>query len=254
LSSIRRHVVRALKNARGIVLAAFYRGDARHCPVCGSSARIFRSGGITPRPDVECPRCGALERHRFEWVFLTRCTNLFDGSAKTVLHIAPEACFERELRARLGTGYLTADLRRAAMVRMDITDIQYPDESFDVVLCSHVLEHVPEDRRALGELFRVTRRGGWALLLVPLRGDVTFEDAAIDDPAARMRAFGHDDHVRWPGLDYAERMREAGFDVDVVRSEELLTPEEEERMRVRGATLFYCRRRAADSSRSITRS
>jgi len=163
-----------------------------------------------------CVRCGALERHRFVWRYLEARTDLFDGRPKRVLHVAPERCLEPRLRSRLGQGYTTADLLDPrAMVRMDITDIHYPDGSFDVIYCSHVLEHVPDDRRALREFRRVLKPDGWAILLVPITAVRTVEDASIVDPADRSRIFGQADHVRRYGPDYVERLREAGFMVRV---------------------------------------
>jgi SAM-dependent methyltransferase len=234
-----------LKDVRGRFRSIVYRGRDRECPICGTRSRIFRTVGRPPRHDAQCPRCSALERHRLIWLFLRDRTNLFDGARKRVLHVAPERCFEPRLRARLGEGYVTGDLRRAAMVRLDVTDLQYPDESFDVVLCSHVLEHVPEDRRAMRELYRVTKRGGWVLILVPIHGDSTVEDATIVDRAERLKVYGHDDHVRSPGLDYADRLRDAGFDVAVVRGGDVVAPADTVRLGVTPMeVLFHCRRAA----------
>ena len=132
-----------------------------------------------------------------------------------MLHIAPERATSPRLAALPGLDYLTADLSSpTAMVRMDITAIQYPAATFDVILCSHVLEHVDDDRQAMREFFRVLKPGGWALLLVPTSTDAfTIEDPSIIDPALRKRLFGHPQHVRQYGLDFAERVQEAGFTV-----------------------------------------
>ena len=105
--------------------------------------------------------------------------------------------FERLLKKQLGSGYLTSDIRHPrAMVKMDITDIQYPDNPFDVIYCSHVLEHVPDDRRALSEFYRILKPTGWAILLVPIIAEKTFEDPSITDPSERLKLFGQADHVR----------------------------------------------------------
>jgi SAM-dependent methyltransferase len=101
------------------------------------------------------------------------------------------------------------------MVEMDVTSIQYPDDCFDVIYCSHVLEHVPDDRAAIRELYRVLKPGGWAILQVPISADATFEDPTVTDPDARERLFGQDDHVRRYGPDYADRLAAAGFLVSV---------------------------------------
>jgi SAM-dependent methyltransferase len=233
-----------LRSARDRWLGLWYRGRGRWCPVCGRSSRKFRSGGTVPRKDAKCPHCGALERHRFVWVYFDRGTNLFDGLPKRVLHVAPEQCFEGRLKKRLGAGYLTADLHDPhVMERMDITNIQYSDETFDVIYCSHVLEHVMDDRKAMREFHRVLKRTGWAVLLVPITVDQTFEDPTIVKPADRLRAFGQVDHVRRYGPDYTDRLRQAGFSVDVTRVSDLVPPEDATRMGItRTGAIYRCRR------------
>jgi SAM-dependent methyltransferase len=128
------------------------------------------------------------------------------------------------------------------MVRMDITDIRFPDASFDVVYCSHVLEHVDDDRAAMRELRRVLRPDGWAILLVPITAAVTYEDPTIVEPAARVAAFGQEDHVRRYGPDYVDRLREAGFDVAVHRVADLVTPDEARRLGLTAASgeIHHC--------------
>lgn len=235
-----------LRRVRDAVAALPYRGTGRWCPVCGKSARAFKPYGIVPRPDAQCPHCGALERHRLAWLYLQQRTNLFDGRPRQMLHVAPELCFQPRLRRKLGEGYLTADLDSPrAAVRMDITDIRYPDASFDVILCSHVLEHVPDDRRAMREFHRVLRPDGWAILLVPITAERTFEDPSVTDPAERLRLFGQEDHVRQYGPDYVDRLREAGFEVSTTRVPDLVSPEDAGRMALTSAAgdIFHCTRR-----------
>jgi SAM-dependent methyltransferase len=124
----------------------------------------------------------------------------------------------------LGNGYVTADLGNPnAKVRADITSIPFKDASFDVIICSHVLEHVENDGKALGELFRVLKEGGWALVDVPISSKKTFEDSSIVDPEGRKIAFGQEDHVRACGLDYGNRIAAAGFDVRTVRADAVLS-------------------------------
>ena len=147
-------------------------------------------------------------------MFLDAKTDLWDGAEKSLLHIAPEACLEPPLRSRLKEGYITADLHNpAAMIEMDITDIDYEDRSFDVIFCSHVLEHVENDKKALAEFFRILKPSGWAMLLVPITVTTTYEDSTITDPEQRLQEFGQTDHVRRCGHDYVDRIREVGFEV-----------------------------------------
>jgi SAM-dependent methyltransferase len=222
-----------------------YRGSGRFCPLCGKSSSRFREFGIVPRKDAQCTRCGALERHRLLWLYLAKKTDLFDGRAITMLHVAPEACFEPRLRKPLGKNYITADLfDPSAMVKMDVTDIGYPDQSFDVIYCSHVLEHVQDDRRAMREFHRVLKETGWAILLVPITVEATFEDPSIIEPSERLKAFGQGDHVRRYGTDYTERLREAGFKVTVVTIEQFVDAEDAIRMGLTAASgeIYHCTR------------
>ncbi len=201
-----------------------YHGTGRLCPVCEKTSSRFEQYGLVPRPDALCMRCNALERHRLLWLFLKERTDLFDGRPKAMLHVAPEPCLESRFRRRLGSDYLTADLFNPwAMVKMDIMDIAYPDESFDVIYCSHVLEHVADDRQAMREFHRVLKRDGWAILLVPIVAETTFEDPSIVDPVEREKVFGQCDHVRNYGLDYADRLGDAGFHVEVTRIDDLVS-------------------------------
>jgi SAM-dependent methyltransferase len=170
-------------------------------------------------------------------------TNLFDETPKRMLHVAPERGFEHRLRSRLGQNYITADLLNPrAMVRMDITDIQYPDEYFDVIYCSHVLEHVQDDKMAMKEICRVLKQGGWAILLVPITADRTFEDPSVVDPSERLRVFGQEDHVRRYGPDYIERLHESGFSVRVDRVSDLFEKSDIVRMGLTPASgeIYFC--------------
>ena len=189
-------------------------GTDRYCPVCRKSSAWFLNTG---REDARCLRCGSLERHRLLWLYINRRTNLFCHfrGGETLLHVAPEKCLRKLFANRFGSGYLTADLsRRKAMVEMDITQIDYPDESFDYIYCSHVLEHVSDDRKAMREFHRVLKRNGWAILLVPIADRTeTYEDPSIVAPKERLQAFGQKDHVRLYGSDYIDRLTEAGFKV-----------------------------------------
>ena len=221
---------------------SFY-GKRRFCPVCARSSGRFREFGSVPRKDAECVHCSSLERHRLLWFYLSRETDLFDGRQKSVLHVAPEGCLERRLRERLGEGYITADLSHPrAMVKMDITDIDFPDESFDVIYCSHVLEHVQDDRRAMREFHRILKGSGWAILLVPIDAELTFEDASIVEPQERLRAFGKEDHVRRYGPDYVDRLRDAGFEVQVTGVADLCGEDDAVRLGLTPASgeICYC--------------
>lgn len=174
-------------------------------------------GGGAKSPSERCPRCGARERNRHLWLYLENRTNLFSEPLR-VLHFAPERILEKKLERQRNLEYVSIDLsRRRAMVHADITAIPFPESSFDVILCSHVLEHVTDDRKAMRELFRVMKASGWAIVLVPVdsRREETFEDPSVVAPEDRERLFGQSDHVRAYGRDFPSRLEEAGFRVRV---------------------------------------
>jgi SAM-dependent methyltransferase len=214
-----------------------------YCPVCDNYARAFLPATPEPRPNCICPNCGSRERHRLTWLFLNRHSDLFDGRPKRMLHVAAERSLARRLSRVPGLAYLTADLSSpTAMLQMDIMDIQFPEDSFDVILCSHVLEHVDDDRQAMREFARVLKPGGWALLLVPISVEATFEDPSITDPALRKRLFGHPEHVRQYGMDFADRLAEAGLVVRVFRPVDVAAPADLDRAAILPSEwpLFYC--------------
>lgn len=160
-----------------------------------------------------------------------------------MLCVAPEPWLDAKFRSLLGAGYLSAGLSGPrVMEQMDITHIKFADESFDVIYCSHVFEHVLDDRKAMREICRVLKRGGWAILLVPVKTGRTYEDPSIVEPAARLEAFGKEDHVRVYGSDYVDRLRESGFQVEITVPADFLAPAEVERNGLlrNGGAIYYC--------------
>lgn len=216
----------------------------RYCSICESVADQFLPHGDPPRANARCPHCRSLERHRLDWLFFQQRTNLFSGDTIRFLHIAPEPFLSDRFGRLPNVDYLSADLMNPrAMVKMDLTDIEYADHSFDAIYCSHVLEHIPDDRKALAELYRVLSPGGWALLQVPITTKQTFEDPSITTPEDRKRVFGQWDHVRRCGPDYVERMREAGFEAETLMSTDIIPADECARMGIQTERrLFFCRK------------
>ena len=205
-----------------------YKGRSRECPVCGSRYRRFMPYGyVTSREDALCPHCLALERHRMIWLWLSECSDLFESRPR-LLHIAPEVSLMRHFK-RLYRGtenYITADLESPlADMHFDVQHIPLEDCSVDVVICNHLLEHVEDDRRAMRELYRILRPGGWGIALVPEDRSLptTFEDDSITDPKERTHIFGQYDHRRIYGWDYDMRLAEAGFRVERIGYREQLT-------------------------------
>ena len=178
-----------------------------------------------------CPHCGSRQRHRHLWLWLERHTRLLDPAGRErLLHFAPEAGLQERLRRMLGDRYVTTDLEPGGVdLVLDITALDLEDASFDVVLCVHVLEHVPDDAAAMRELRRVLRPGGWGVVQVPILREVTDEDPGITDPAERLRRFGQADHVRMYGRDFADRLRAAGLEPDIVAFRDELTRAERRR-------------------------
>ncbi len=222
-----------LRHAGGRAATTLRHGGLRYvCPICRGRFRRFEPAP-NGRPNARCPRCGSLERHRRIWLYLHTRTELFDRPTR-LLHVAPEPCLTERLRASPAVDYLSGDLTPGVgMVTLDLTDLDFADESFDAALCLHVLEHVPDDRTAMKELHRVLRPGGWCLVEVPLRGEETVEGWPGMAGEERERCFYQSDHERLYGRgDLAKRLQEAGFgvEVDVYRDE--LAPEVRRRHRL----------------------
>lgn len=233
----------ALRAAQRRMLALRYRGSAVECPCCGQCFSRFAPFGATTRPFAMCPGCGAMERHRLLWIYLCERTDLLSGRGQRVLHLAPEAVFHARLGAQRGLRYVTGDLDSPlAMERLDIARIPHADDCFDVVICNHVFEHVPDDLAAMRELRRVLRPGGWAILQVPVRSELprTLEDPSVTDPAERARRFGQADHLRQYGLDYPERLRAAGFDVKPDPYIADLSEERRRRHGLKSELIYFC--------------
>lgn len=197
------------------VFAQMNKGNAVQCPVCEHSYSKFLPYGRIARPNALCPNCLALERHRLMWLFLREKTDFFTAKLR-VLHIAPEHCFIERFEALPNLDYITADIESPlAKVKMDVHDIPFPDNSFDVVFCNHVLEHVTDDLQACSEFNRVLKPTGWGILQSPVYNlEKTLEDNSITDAAERERIFGQRDHVRKYGKDYAARLRSSGIKIE----------------------------------------
>jgi SAM-dependent methyltransferase len=220
-----------------------YAGDTVACPCCGSTYRRFRTLGLDNRM---CWSCGSLERDRLLWLLLDRRPQMLRPGMR-ILHVAPERALQPRLRSLPGVEYVAGDLdARYAEQRIDVTSLDFPDDSFDAIVCNHVLEHVPDDRRAMRELRRVLRPGGWSVLLVPpLDRPVTDEDSTLADRAERVRRFGQHDHVRRYGWDYVDRLGAAGFRVTEEKLDSEIDEEAAQRYRLHHPQLkdhlFVCR-------------
>ena len=216
LNSIPRPLLIKLSYLIRPILAIILRGNRYTDPIDGRSFKKFLPYGYEkPRENVLSPSTLSLERHRLLWLYLQNKTDFFKAEAK-VLHFAPEQAFYRRFRKLSHLEYITTDLNSPlADVKADICQLPFEDNSFDLILCNHVLEHIQDDTLAMKELYRVMKDGGWGIFQIPqdLNREKTFEDYSITDKKERARIFGQYDHVRIYGRDYFDKLRSAGFEV-----------------------------------------
>ena len=209
-----------------------YAGKRVQCPFCKGRFRRFAPTGVLDRPfwrsetakrllaldyiavcNQQCPRCGSSERHRLAYFYLKDALNFDALSGIRLLDVGPDEFVTRALFDRTDLDYVSIDSSRTNATHiMDVTDLKFKDNTFDCVICYHVLEHVKDDRKAMSELFRVLKPGGWGILQVPIWSDQTFEDDSIPR-SDYLEYYGHADHVRRYGPDYMGRLKTAGFKV-----------------------------------------
>lgn len=228
-----------LRGAWQKILGFYYSGDSYYCPLCRFSFRKMLPAGIKNpvfrnyriigggyRRNALCPRCYSTDRDRLVFSYIQNIANLFHP-AFSVLHIAPEgalrAFFMNQTNVGYRTGFKDADAYKGYYYQqnlqaIDITDIPFASDSFDLIICNHVLEHVPEDIKAMKELCRVMKPGGHGIMQVPIAADLpkTYENPMIQTDKGRLKEYGQHDHVRIYGNDYADKLRNAGFEVEVV--------------------------------------
>ena len=233
-----------LRRLRNRAAPLLYAGDAMHCPVCDRSFRKFRAAGRKQerRANAVCPFCGARERDRLAHLFLQDAA-WQDSAGGPILHIAPEACLAPRLRELADGRYICADLLRNDVdERFDIMAIPHPEATFQGVYCSHVLQDVQDDVRALAECFRVLKPGGWAIVNVPVKGRATIDHR--DAPLNPRRAGDPRpaEHLRTYGADFAERMASVGFAMRVIDAADLAKAEEQRRFGIADAAAgsIYC--------------
>lgn len=227
-------------------LVWWLRGDRFTDPIDGKSFSKFLPYGYEDqRENVLSPSTLSLERHRLLWLYLKEKTNFFTAPHK-LLHFAPEQAFYKRFRNQKNLEYTTTDLNSPlADVKADICNLPFEADSFDFILCNHVLEHIPDDTKAMQELYRILKPGGTAILQIPqdLNRQQTFEDDSITDPKERAKIFGQYDHVRVYGWDYFEKLRRIGFKVEEVDYTKSLPPELIEKYRLaQGEIIPVCRK------------
>ena len=206
-----------------------FRGNDFTDPINGKSYRKFLPYGyVKQRDNALSPGTLSLERHRLLWLYLNNETNFFSKTLK-VLHIAPEQCFYNLFKNLKNINYTTFDLNSPlADIKGDICNLPFKENSFDFILCNHVLEHINDDKKAMKELYRVLNKNGTAILQVPInqKSSKTFEDSSIVDKKERIEKFGQYDHIRLYGLDYFKKLESFGFKVDPLKYSKEFTESE----------------------------
>lgn len=223
--NLENRIKRKIYNFHGKLFPDAYKGDKYYCNICdnhfGKMIKLHDSYTIRGKvwdhslPNAICPNCNSWFRHRMLQQYIND-TGFLDGDVK-LLHFAPELFFVDNFSKKLGKNYNTCDLKVMESPNhhiVNINNIQFEDNSFDRIICSHVLEHIETDEQAISELYRILKPGGIALIAVPTYGDVTEEDLSLT-PAQRKLEYGINIHVRLYGTDISKKLEEAGFTVQM---------------------------------------
>ena len=201
------------------ILRIIFRGKKYTDPIDDSNYSKFLSYGYkTVRKNALCPGTLSLERHRLLWLYLDKETNFLSSNLK-VLHVAPEQVFYKKFKKLKNWEYFTFDLNSPiADIKGDLISTNFKDEYFDLIICNHVLEHIEDDKSALDEMYRILKYNGISILQVPINveRENTFEDLSIKSKIQREKYFGQYDHVREYGLDFKDRVEQAGFKVEMI--------------------------------------
>ncbi len=247
LNTIPRPQLIKLSNWLRPIIALFLKGTKYTDPIDGKSYRKFLPYGYQKiRKNVLAPGTFSLERHRLFWIYLKNETDFFSATKKKVLHFAPEQAFFNQFKKIKKIDYTTTDLvSPLADVKADICNLPFKDNEFDYIFCNHVLEHIPDDNKAMSELFRVLAPNGIGIFQIPqdLSREFTFEDDSVTDPKERAIIFGQYDHVRVYGRDYFDKLREIGFNVAAIDYTKKLTKKEIDKYRLaQGELIPVCRK------------
>ena len=243
---IPRHYLQHVSHFFLRIFSLFLRGNKFEDPINGKTYRkLLPYGRLKPRENAIAPDSLSLERHRLMWLFLKNKTNFFTDNLK-FLHIAPEYCFIKIFKGMKNLDYLTADLISPwADVKMDVHDIPFEENTFDVVICNHVLEHVDDADKVMKEFYRVMKSGGWGIFQVPIdyNNSVTIEDRSVTDPRERERLYWQSDHLRLFGRDYGDKLAAAGFKVTESNFINEINPKLVERYALdKNEIVYYCQK------------
>ncbi|MBN1416958.1 MAG: methyltransferase domain-containing protein [Bacteroidales bacterium] len=193
----------------------FFRGTAVKCVVCNASLSRFIE---LPSGDLLCPRCGSLPRHRRLWMLLHEYD--FLNNSIRILHFSPSRILRKKMQQLVPASYITTDYDPEAYTdkHYDITHIFEPPESFELIICFHILEHITDDAKAIHELYRIAKKGAIVWIQTPFKEGDIYEDARITNPAERLLHFGQEDHIRIYSVEgLSKRIQEAGFEVNILQ-------------------------------------
>ncbi len=227
------------------ITSILFAGTKYECACCNGKFKTFLTfdGYGVKRKNARCPKCGSLERHRLLWLYMKNELAILNKNIK-LLHIAPEPGIQKLLQPLNNIDYLSADIvSPLAMVKMDITDIHYPADSFDAIICAHVLNHVNDDIKAMTELYRVLKPDGWIIIQTPVdhNREITFEDPTAKTAVERKKIFGQEDLARIYGKDFIKRLENSGFIVKTEQYCKVIGAEVSERMGlIKDDVLFFC--------------
>tara|TARA_B100001750_G_scaffold150125_1_gene120269 strand:+ start:393 stop:1157 length:765 start_codon:yes stop_codon:yes gene_type:complete len=211
-----RHYLQKISHIILQIVSLFLRGDKFEDPINNIKySKLLPYGRINSRKNALAPDSLSLERHRLIWLYLKEKTDFFTAKIN-FLHIAPEYCFLKRFKKLPNLKYTTADLISPwADIKMDVHDIPFTENVFDVIMCNHVLEHVEDDKKVMTEFYRVMKKGGWGIFQVPIdyNREETLEDEKINTPQLREKHYWQSDHMRLYGKDFPQKLRQAGFTV-----------------------------------------
>lgn len=223
----------------------------KQCPICNRTVKMFGPSGTPLRYNALCPHCNSLERHRALWLHVNKKKILPESNNIKLLHFAPENCFYNILQNRVAD-YYPVDYNPdfpGIRCRVDITNIPYKDDFFDVIICNHVLEHIIDEERALTEISRILKAEGTAIITVPLNGlDKTFEKPEYDTPELRLIHYGQEDHVRIYGRDIKKRLK-MFFSVEMVDNSSFSDEELAKYGLIKNEVIFFCSKQKEQGGR-----